>query len=542
MILYSKSSRERRSSFMIRTDLIEEGGKRRIRKCAAGKGAEEHIAALARHCEALKKQFENSSFVPNACILKDGAAEFDCLSGKPLETEADLLLQKDLAEAEAFLLAFLSELDSLADTAFTQGEEFVSVFGDHPELNGTPASSVSDIDLILSNVFRTDRGLEVVDYEWTFDFPVPILYVKWRCLFYYIREDQKRAVLDLPALLKKTGVDDALAVRFREMETSFQEYVIGDTIPKRDLYRDISPGVLDVRDLLKGDGSFVRGRLTGSIYRDTGNDFSEYEREEVTYRNEGETELAIALDGLLQLRIDPLEQPCIVTIHSLFADEEELSVRGVVVTNGLFAGDRTIVFGGEDPWIRISSWPKGKKELRIAFEVRPLERPVVAVLGSFLEEAANEQQRRLFELALRDELLRERDALAMEIKDTKGGKLLSLAGKHYFDGFRPALVPDPNTLFGTIETTKRTEEGILVTGYCYDRDMEIEEVLAVDEKQEALAAVVERIAAPAIGAEGISRDRVFAFSLKLSGQDAARYHSIRIRSLRGVLLLNGKET
>ena len=54
----------------------------------------------------------------------------------------------------------------------------------------------ADIDLIFSNILLTEDGKRhVLDYEWTFEFPVPAGFLAYRAIHYYFETSAKRKIL-----------------------------------------------------------------------------------------------------------------------------------------------------------------------------------------------------------------------------------------------------------------------------------------------------------------------------------------------------------
>ena len=54
---------------------------------------------------------------------------------------------------------------------------------------------MSNIDLVPANILILKDRQVVIDYEWTFDFPVPAGFILYRMIHYYLESDGKRRVL-----------------------------------------------------------------------------------------------------------------------------------------------------------------------------------------------------------------------------------------------------------------------------------------------------------------------------------------------------------
>lgn len=78
---------------------------------------------------------------------------------------------------------------------FFKTPEFVQVFGDAEISESCRCSGMSNIDLVPANILLQDSGVSVIDYEWTFRFPIPCNFILYRMIHYYLESDGKRAVL-----------------------------------------------------------------------------------------------------------------------------------------------------------------------------------------------------------------------------------------------------------------------------------------------------------------------------------------------------------
>ena len=77
----------------------------------------------------------------------------------------------------------------------------------------------------------SDGRIYCYDCEWTADFPVPIRFVRFRCYFYFYRDniDKLGSRIGLKSFLKLMGFSGADIKFFSLMEETFQWYVNGLT-------------------------------------------------------------------------------------------------------------------------------------------------------------------------------------------------------------------------------------------------------------------------------------------------------------------------
>ncbi len=106
------------------------------------------------------------------------------------------------------------------------------VFGDTPQIRTLSDQSfhVSNVDGLFENLMVTDTGIWSMDYEWVFDFPIPVGYLRYRNLYYFY--ERFKGILgwtDVKSFLQDFGIGEELAAVYQSMEAAFQTYVHGDS-------------------------------------------------------------------------------------------------------------------------------------------------------------------------------------------------------------------------------------------------------------------------------------------------------------------------
>ena len=131
---------------------------------------------------------------------------------------------------------------------FVMTEQFREVFGDVTLPEHLQAGCGLDIDMIFPNLILDENGWNLLDYEWTFDFPIPYHYVIYRALFYEsLEQDEKEFVLD--EWLDRAGITAAEVSAYGQMELSFQQYSRRGIVPTRDMQKLIGYPVISVPDM-----------------------------------------------------------------------------------------------------------------------------------------------------------------------------------------------------------------------------------------------------------------------------------------------------
>ena len=120
--------------------------------------------------------------------------------------------------------------------------------------------TVSDVDMIFSNIFvesgkaAADSAWIVIDYEWTFPFPVPKKYLIYRAVYYAYYQIFKAEGKSLADWLKSAGLTEEETECFARMEEHFQEYLRAGAFPVRSMQRRMGTRIIPFAALLDGAG------------------------------------------------------------------------------------------------------------------------------------------------------------------------------------------------------------------------------------------------------------------------------------------------
>ena len=246
--IFSKYSNERSGRFAIRTDIQMDGaGKRYARKVACYPEGKEHIEKLPVWMKKLSQVYKGTGMTLNQCRKAETGTEIDFLTGQTLEEQLDhLLLEGKTEEALQQLMDYIEVIRKAGSAErFCVTPEFEAVFGEVLLPEDLTCSKVTDIDMVAGNEICTEQGWIHMDYEWTFDFPVPVNYVIYRIIQNYLYGNVERRALYKELLYKKVGLTEQEIAQYTKMELAFQKYITGDHIPLRYLYEDISPGCVN---------------------------------------------------------------------------------------------------------------------------------------------------------------------------------------------------------------------------------------------------------------------------------------------------------
>lgn len=290
--IYVKYSNERAENFRIRTDIVtDESGEKKVYKYALTKAAEPHIRHIGEIYQTLTAAYAGSgiSFCPAETQMLDESGDA-CRSVSPFLTGTALqdVLERmldcgDTDGIERILQAYITRVrETGGSRPFAPTPEFVSVFGECVPDGAYDSADASDIDMIFSNIFVEDKNAAsdgawtVIDYEWTFDFPVPKAFVIYRAFYFAWHQMFYKADISLARLLALAEITEEEAAVFRQMEERFQGYMGQESVPVRNMQRLMGTKIVPVKELLRAaeqdTGAAESGGGTGSAAdRSSGN-------------------------------------------------------------------------------------------------------------------------------------------------------------------------------------------------------------------------------------------------------------------------------
>lgn len=230
---YAKYNRLRAPQYQISTRIYTDASGRKVaEKKALRKEAVAHINQLSENREKLLAAGENR--VIEILSNEDGKAVFPYIKGRSLEAKVNASLgKKDKMHAvmhEAMDAIFAYDKSQIC--AFEMTEAYKAVFGNAGSyFVGKDALKVANVDSTFSNFVETEEGkLLCLDYEWVFDFPVPVDYLKYRTIYYYFSTNRAYIVRHMndQEFLQEFGLNEELVAACMEMDDAFQQLVHGE--------------------------------------------------------------------------------------------------------------------------------------------------------------------------------------------------------------------------------------------------------------------------------------------------------------------------
>ena len=361
--VYAKFSGERAASFALNTFIEEdEEGRKRVVKTARLKEGNAHIERLSKIFGQLSGLWRESPISVNKVLStgKNEGLSFTWFEYVPhrqsLEGMAGELWDQGRTQEAVQLIKKLSSLIAeKADGKFTVTAEFEKVFGEHGKNLEDASLPVTDVDMVAENILLSGKDNEdwtLIDYEWTFDFPVPVHFLIYRIWHYFYA---RYALCEVPEhILKEEKISAADILVYKEMEECFQRYVQGDIVPLRELYAPVSPGIRDLRSELSSVEVTGEKTLTSTLYFGDDEQFSTGRRAAVSYTPGIDGSFKVSFTpgdahGCSFMRWDPVEQQlCSLEINRVVSEVPLM----LVPMNG-FSENGTDTFWTLDPAYKV---------------------------------------------------------------------------------------------------------------------------------------------------------------------------------------------
>ncbi len=410
MPIFAKFSNERLSEYRLYTVISQnQEGEKEVYKRAISVKANPHIQRISDNAIRLAEQYLGTGMMPVPCTFEEGKEPTPLLAGFPskaknrvrftfikgytLENLLDTLMNNEEYErVSGIFREYARKMMSMGGvTEFRTSSAFESVFGKHEFKKTYHAAHISNFDMIFSNIIVNTVLMEsgmwtVLDYEWVFDFPVPIEYIIYRAFYYYFAT---RSDCGYFKYLEQKGITIADVVgfelteearlQFREMEHAFQLFIIGG-VASLEVMQAVMPVETFYLDALLSRGAYLRNLHNPKIYFRDARGFLPENQISITARvDDGKVHLNVPVERYFQsLRVDPTEYPCIIRVSNIMlVDTNGIeTVVNSIITNGMQITGRSILFNTDDAQIILSSLPANIKRAEFSYTVSMLDQSI----------------------------------------------------------------------------------------------------------------------------------------------------------------------
>ncbi|MBC5686654.1 hypothetical protein H8R94_08600 [Roseburia sp. NSJ-9] len=356
--IYIKFSEDRAPEFCSKTRIAIADGNKVIYKSDPNGQISEHLALMPEKHQWLVERYGDTAIDINDVKRTDKGMQFAFVSGESIQSKLDLyILQGNEKKVRQLLNEYVERLLRHGSYRgdFQPNADEQKIFG-NVEMRDIDLAKVSNIDMIFPNVLVDEEKWHVIDYEWTFDFEIPQKFILYRALLYWnstsnaLKNHTWEEVLDLGE------ISLIEAEIFEKMEACFQRYVAGETETFRTKANYECKPQFSINQI---NQKIIRTKIKKEplkVYYPTEKGYDE--ENTCTFYWERRDDQAIKIDikeAYDKLRLDPIEQSCMIRIDKVSLNGEPLSYS----YNGVEMSENVIGFDHNDPQIIVDL--EGKK-------------------------------------------------------------------------------------------------------------------------------------------------------------------------------------
>lgn len=227
--LYVKFNKDRKEKFQLRTEIRRNNEEIYSLKIAEYKTGEKFINTLYKIYKKLSSA--NLPFeVDSTELIDDTTLKFKYVKGKSLLHELEILFYRDSFED---IIKFFNDFENLLSQFSSEekaiDDNFEEIFGKYPKNKKYQITYPGILDLNFDNLIRDEKGqINLIDYEWTFDFGIPKRYILYRTIINsFLKFRLVRTVnISLIGLEEYFKFSDEEIIQYLEWETHFQNRIV----------------------------------------------------------------------------------------------------------------------------------------------------------------------------------------------------------------------------------------------------------------------------------------------------------------------------
>lgn len=328
----------------LKTYMALEEGRKVVKKAPRVEAASFQIDRIKNSYNLLTGAYDDDILSINKFTESEGTLSFDFLEGRTFEEVVDEAFENEgyagvLKEVKRYIEVIKGREGCVP---FHKTEEFIKVFGNIDLYGDIDALNVANVDMIFGNIIINDKW-NLIDYEWTFDFPVPIGYIIYRALMVYINFTPARRKLYQQGIFADLGITEREMTAYRSMDAHFYDYALGAD--------NEYVSVLKSRVDMKAAFNEVLSKNFAKVYFDRGSGFNEKDTR-LFPRIEDMCGSVIEFDipkDVVSIRIDPVEEPCIISnilalTETGYSLDFSLNGRDIGEGRWMFDADPQIIF------------------------------------------------------------------------------------------------------------------------------------------------------------------------------------------------------
>lgn len=223
--LYYKSTQERRRKFQIYTSIVEDDRKKYAIKEAVFEEGQGHIDNIFHNYELLRNMQQERLV---SCERIEKELRFPFVDGNTFDVYlCDKIYKYGFGNEAKEVLEMWKQILVGNDqniAVFDNNTRFQAIFGNGQEVFGDRALKITNFDCIAENIIMNNKDVYLIDYEWVFDFLIPLEFTFYRLIkMFYLnhRED-----ISFENLLEMAQINNKNKIElYEKMLDSFYSYI-----------------------------------------------------------------------------------------------------------------------------------------------------------------------------------------------------------------------------------------------------------------------------------------------------------------------------
>lgn len=373
-VIYSKYSMDRAKAFATKTVITKDDNLvKAVYKYAVSDASRAHINRIFDIYIKLTSIYKENVKVNKGILIENGI-KLEYLEGISLEEILDkaFLSGENNAAVELIKQYIDKIINVLPKIKFDITDEFKKVFGDisfdEKVINTLEATNVANIDAIFSNVIINNDIWNILDYEWTFEFPIPLNFILFRALNVYLYSSDRRRCLWNEGIMEKFGIDKNQQKLFAQMDFNFHKYVNGDRYSL-----SMSCDDIDKQKFIVDENSLNKKEGMVQVFIDSGKGYSEdnsYLQNSILDEEELFFLEILVPDNALNIRIDPADTYCMAYIKEFYGIDKNNNKMSIDYNNNYNAICQDMfVYNTDDPQWIISNNNKTIKKICVKYSL-----------------------------------------------------------------------------------------------------------------------------------------------------------------------------
>ena len=237
-----------------------------------------------------------------------------------------------------------------------------------------------DVDLLFQNVLvDKEQHWNVIDYEWTFSFPIPVNFLVYRVIFFYFYQSEIcREKVALHELFERYQISEEEQARYSLMEEAFQRFA--------------TEGGEHLTDYVDEEAVWSPEQLwfETQVFFDTGDGFQESgSLRERFFLNHNIVSGTIKLpENTRALRLDPTEEKMIFRVREMEVYREGKWRDAAFRMSGEAFGEDACICPSGDPQIVCENLEQADC-VRFSFEIIVMEEKAVQTTQNLITQNRN---------------------------------------------------------------------------------------------------------------------------------------------------------